>query len=187
MSLDISEIRKSVAEFLLPKRTDGIVEFQRFDSWSTGFYQLVKFPSSTSPCYTGPIPDYTGCFDAIHAAIRSQNWTPEQQATFAKCLYMLQVSAGKVLWGEAQVVCVADPVEYAAAFLMTVNPSLLNVASPKRCPVCNIQLMEVRQAEGSLLNEQQWAAVRAGDYYCQNCPPDKDMRYKYWWKKEVKA
>jgi len=56
-----------------------------------------------------------------------------------------------------------------------------------RCPCCNLELQEVIQPENSFLNEYQWESIKAGDYYCINCKPDiEGMKYKYFWKKEIK-
>ena len=55
-----------------------------------------------------------------------------------------------------------------------------------KCPRCNFTLTEVRQSSSSLLNEYQWDAIKAGDYYCINCKPTEEgMKYKYFWKIEL--
>lgn len=39
----------------------------------------------------------------------------------------------------------------------------------KRCPQCNGQLIEVPR-HSNWLNDDQYAASKAGDWYCETCP-----------------
>lgn len=56
-----------------------------------------------------------------------------------------------------------------------------------RCPGCTGVVKPVCY-NGGYLNEEQWASQRAGDWYCEVCPPnDRSERNKfaYWWDQEV--
>jgi uncharacterized protein YbaR (Trm112 family) len=55
------------------------------------------------------------------------------------------------------------------------------------CPSCRNPLKAVTQSENSMLNEEQFNAVRAGDYYCDICPSNGrgDTEYKYYWENEL--
>jgi hypothetical protein len=54
------------------------------------------------------------------------------------------------------------------------------------CPQCGACLREVCYPEGSMLNREQFDAVRAGDYYCTNCKgTEARTGWKYWWKREI--
>ncbi|HSZ58578.1 MAG TPA: hypothetical protein VK797_23120 [Tepidisphaeraceae bacterium] len=45
---------------------------------------------------------------------------------------------------------------------------------------------EVRQAESSPLNREQFDASKAGDFYCETCPGNRGRtHYRYFWKKEL--
>lgn len=50
------------------------------------------------------------------------------------------------------------------------------------CSVCQKPLKKVEQSPDSMLNEQQFAAIRAGDYYCEKCD---GIVNRYFWKKEI--
>lgn len=57
------------------------------------------------------------------------------------------------------------------------------------CPRCGGQLVEVAN-RSAYLNDDQAAAQRAGDFYCEKCPPNgrsEANRYCYWWKREIAA
>jgi hypothetical protein len=53
------------------------------------------------------------------------------------------------------------------------------------CPVCKEPLHPVAYPSGAMLNCDQWDSVRAGDWYCDTCPPGSGQRYCYWWESEV--
>lgn len=56
-----------------------------------------------------------------------------------------------------------------------------------KCPLCKNELQPVLQERGSVLNEDQFAAVRAGDYYCTRCPDNGrgNTGYRYFWAREL--
>jgi hypothetical protein len=48
------------------------------------------------------------------------------------------------------------------------------------CPACTARLCIVKQDENSMLNAEQFDSLKAGDYYCPNCPPTKEgLKYRY--------
>jgi hypothetical protein len=54
------------------------------------------------------------------------------------------------------------------------------------CPVCKRPLAKVEQDPGSMLNEYQFASVRAGDYFCRHCTGSRGRTgYRYFWLKET--
>lgn len=55
------------------------------------------------------------------------------------------------------------------------------------CPQCGCDL--VRVSNSTPWNDDQWAAVKAGDYYCEACPDNGrgQSGLCYWWKSEVEA
>lgn len=57
------------------------------------------------------------------------------------------------------------------------------------CPGCRKPLHEVRQSSGSMLNSDQFDAVRAGDWYCDACPSNGrgNTAYAYFWNSELRA
>ena len=58
---------------------------------------------------------------------------------------------------------------------------------PQRCPSCGKKLERVRQSANSVLNADQFDAVRAGDWFCQTCPSNGRgwSNVKYWWDREL--
>ena len=57
-----------------------------------------------------------------------------------------------------------------------------------RCPQCGYTLRTVFQSPDSSLNQYRFDAIKAGDYYCDVCPPNNrssSNRYCYWWRREV--
>lgn len=54
------------------------------------------------------------------------------------------------------------------------------------CPTCGCELFKVRN-ESTYLNEDQFDAVKAGDWFCRTCV-GKEARsgFKYWWNRELK-
>lgn len=59
----------------------------------------------------------------------------------------------------------------------------------QKCPQCGGPLEVVRQSGKLPLNPDQWASMRAGDYYCPTCP-DNDRGMSglcYWWEHELPA
>lgn len=55
------------------------------------------------------------------------------------------------------------------------------------CPTCGGLLNRVRQGGNSMLNEYQFDAVKAGDYYCTACKGEEAQgsTYKYWWNRDL--
>ena len=54
------------------------------------------------------------------------------------------------------------------------------------CPICQKKLELVEQPASSLLNEEQWKAIRCGDWFCRCCPPLLDGdKYRYFWNEDV--
>lgn len=54
------------------------------------------------------------------------------------------------------------------------------------CPICLGSLKPVVQSANSPLNEYQFNAVKAGDYYCTLCKGDEgNTPFKYWWAREL--
>lgn len=55
-----------------------------------------------------------------------------------------------------------------------------------KCPECDKILKPVVQRIGSWMNEEQFDAVKAGDYYCQDCKGDRgNTGFRYYWKIEL--
>lgn len=55
-----------------------------------------------------------------------------------------------------------------------------------KCPICNNQLEEVKQSSNSLLNSEQFDAIKAGDWFCRNCRGKEGKSgYKYFWNREL--
>jgi uncharacterized protein YbaR (Trm112 family) len=55
-----------------------------------------------------------------------------------------------------------------------------------KCPECRNPLEEVKYNSSSVLNEEQFMSIRAGDYYCKNCNGTRGKTgYKYFWKREL--
>lgn len=55
------------------------------------------------------------------------------------------------------------------------------------CPQCGKRLERVRMSDNCMLNQYQFDAVKAGDWYCKACPGN-DRGTKplcYWWDREV--
>lgn len=56
------------------------------------------------------------------------------------------------------------------------------------CPQCFSPLKGVTQSQNSPLNEYQFDAVKAGDYYCALCKGDEsNTGFKYWWTRDLKV
>lgn len=58
-----------------------------------------------------------------------------------------------------------------------------------KCPQCKGELFKVFQSSPQMLNQDQFDAVKAGDWYCDNCPDNgrgKSGRC-YFWDNEVKG
>lgn len=53
------------------------------------------------------------------------------------------------------------------------------------CPTCKTALKEVVQDSHSLLNSDQFDALKPGDWYCETCAPDEGHNYKYWRNSQV--
>lgn len=57
-----------------------------------------------------------------------------------------------------------------------------------RCPFCQGPLRPVLQPAGSMLNQDQFAAIRAGDYYCVQCKGEQSATgFRYFWRHELAA
>ncbi len=56
-----------------------------------------------------------------------------------------------------------------------------------KCPDCDNELEEIVLPLNSMLNEDQFESVKAGDFVCYNCPPNGRSKspYKYFWKSEL--
>lgn len=53
------------------------------------------------------------------------------------------------------------------------------------CPQCGGRLISTGHGPG-WMNEEQWDAVKAGDYYCMVCTdPDTESGHKYFWKSDL--
>ncbi len=66
------------------------------------------------------------------------------------------------------------------------NPPSTLAAGSRFCPDCKRPLEKVEQAYGSMLNEDQFASVRAGDYFCRHCTGSRGRTgYRYFWLKET--
>jgi hypothetical protein len=64
----------------------------------------------------------------------------------------------------------------------------LPVASPlpERCPDCKRPLQKVRYP-GGYLNEDQWDSMRAGDWFCEECPSlPVTKKYRYFWNRDLR-
>jgi len=54
------------------------------------------------------------------------------------------------------------------------------------CPECGNKLEKVTQSSHSILNEYQFEAVKAGDYFCKTCKGNRGKTgYRYYWKSEL--
>lgn len=55
------------------------------------------------------------------------------------------------------------------------------------CPQCGKRLERVCQSDNSPLNRYQFDAIKAGDYYCRQCPSNErgQVAYCYWWEHEL--
>lgn len=55
------------------------------------------------------------------------------------------------------------------------------------CPLCKRELFPVLQESHSVLNSDQFDALKAGDYYCTSCPTNGrgNTGYRYFWKREL--
>ena len=55
------------------------------------------------------------------------------------------------------------------------------------CPGCGSKLEKVIQSQNSMLNSEQFDAIKAGDYFCRICKGDRGKSgYRYYWKNELK-
>ena len=61
-----------------------------------------------------------------------------------------------------------------------------------KCPVCDAELIAVTNPANSALNDDQFDAVRVGDWYCKNVTVDhgehaerSSSRYAYFWTREL--
>ncbi len=58
----------------------------------------------------------------------------------------------------------------------------------EECPGCGSRLFVVRNIPNGMLNDEQFASVRAGDFYCRTCKgTESHTGYKYFWKKDLHA
>lgn len=56
------------------------------------------------------------------------------------------------------------------------------------CPDCGDVLHRVAYPGGSMLNEEQFADVRAGDWYCDQCKGDRSKTgFRYFWNRELEG
>lgn len=60
---------------------------------------------------------------------------------------------------------------------------------PPDCPDCGRPLTPIERPASSLLNDAQFDAIRAGDYFCRTCPPNDPVRgnrpVRYFWRREL--
>jgi len=57
------------------------------------------------------------------------------------------------------------------------------------CPTCSSALTPVTYPSNAYLNPDQWSSVRAGDYYCEQCPRQPyggQWHYRYYWNRDLK-
>lgn len=56
-----------------------------------------------------------------------------------------------------------------------------------KCPQCKEELEVVCNSFGSMLNDDQFDAQKAGDYCCKKCPDNKrgHSGYCYFWEEEL--
>jgi hypothetical protein len=62
-------------------------------------------------------------------------------------------------------------------------PSRGSDSDEPACPHCARPLQEVRY-EGGYLNEDQFDSIRAGDWFCEQCP-GWPKRYRYFWNRDL--
>ena len=56
----------------------------------------------------------------------------------------------------------------------------------EECPQCSGVLYPVTN-KGGVLNDEQFASVRAGDYYCKSCKgAEAASGFKYWWERDLR-
>jgi hypothetical protein len=56
----------------------------------------------------------------------------------------------------------------------------------KKCPKCGKELVEITYPFNSMLNEEQFDAVKAGDYYCEKCQASTlPNGCSYFWESEL--
>ncbi len=54
------------------------------------------------------------------------------------------------------------------------------------CPECDCPLRPVEQADHGMLNDEQFASIRAGDWYCNKCTgPRGKSGHRYYWNREL--
>lgn len=60
------------------------------------------------------------------------------------------------------------------------------MSNNRSCPLCGKPLKPVR-FPGGYLNREQWESVRAGDWYCDNCPSEVTKSgHSYFWESDFK-
>ncbi len=57
----------------------------------------------------------------------------------------------------------------------------------RKCPQCSSKLTPVVNSNNSMLNNDQFDSIRAGDCYCSKCPNNNRGKSGlcYWWENEV--
>ena len=56
----------------------------------------------------------------------------------------------------------------------------------RECPNCGRELVKVVRPHNSMLNEEQFDSVKAGDYFCTQCKDETTRTgYKYFWEFEL--
>lgn len=54
------------------------------------------------------------------------------------------------------------------------------------CPTCKAPLHVVRQSPHSMLNAEQFDAVKPGVWFCDRCnDPESHTGRKYWWNRQI--
>lgn len=56
-----------------------------------------------------------------------------------------------------------------------------------RCPGCKNPLKVVRQDGERMFNDDQFDAIKAGDFYCDKCPTNERCHsgFRYFWKRDL--
>jgi len=57
------------------------------------------------------------------------------------------------------------------------------------CPQCRNPLEKVRRGSNSPLNEEQFDAIKAGDWFCKKCPSNSRSKspFAYFWDSEISS
>jgi hypothetical protein len=63
----------------------------------------------------------------------------------------------------------------------------MNAMSNPTCPQCGKELQEVRYPADSMFNRDQFDSMKAGDWYCEECPDNGRAKSGvcHWWNTEL--